>query len=215
MSEVKEQSDYFANHEVAVKWPFTIYHNPIEENVQLYLQKIAQRSESLPTALNLGCGWFGSYPQLKSLAHWSACDLDPRCVDVVHQRYPEVDAFTCKPVPELSPGSYDVIIAKEVIEHVLNPRQWVQALIHGLKPGGHLLLSTPNYGISLLPFVEYTILELIARRQGFSRFDIHPTKFTGKRLKTLLEDACPEGSQIHIRKLSLGMVLFADAELPK
>lgn len=215
MSKVKVQSDYFANHEVAVKWPFTIYHNPIEDAVQKLLKELRTKTQGMPQALNLGCGWFGTYPQLKSFARWAACDLDPRCVEVVKKSYPEIDAFTCEPTPALTTNTYDVIVAKEVIEHVLNPKEWVQSLLRGLKPGGHLVLSTPNYGISLLPIIEYTILEVIARTQGFSRFDIHPTKFTYNRLKRLLTEAAPEGSLIRIDRLSLGMVLFASVELPK
>lgn len=215
MSQIAANDDYFANHAVAVKWPFTLYHDPIEEAARQSLEELSSsRSEKLK-ALNLGCGWFGTYPEVKDLAQWSACDLDSRCVDKVRHLYPEVEAFTCEATPALPFQAYDVIIAKEVIEHVLGPEEWVSQLLAALKPGGRLLISTPNYGVSLLPVIEYTLLEIIARRKGFSRFHIHPTKFTHHRLLETLKKVAPPNSSVRVKKISWGMVLFATLELSK
>jgi 2-polyprenyl-3-methyl-5-hydroxy-6-metoxy-1,4-benzoquinol methylase len=41
-------------------------------------------------------------------------------------------------------GSFDVVIAAEVIEHLENPRQVAREWFRILKPGGTLILSTPN-----------------------------------------------------------------------
>jgi 2-polyprenyl-3-methyl-5-hydroxy-6-metoxy-1,4-benzoquinol methylase len=41
-------------------------------------------------------------------------------------------------------GSYDVVVAAEVIEHLENPRAICRELFRLLRPGGHVLLSTPN-----------------------------------------------------------------------
>ncbi|HET6512157.1 MAG TPA: class I SAM-dependent methyltransferase [Candidatus Kapabacteria bacterium] len=40
-------------------------------------------------------------------------------------------------------GSFDVIIASEIIEHVTDPQGFVQSLFKALKPGGRLIISTP------------------------------------------------------------------------
>lgn len=42
------------------------------------------------------------------------------------------------------PESFDVIIAIEVIEHLENPRAVVRELRRILRPGGYLIMSTPN-----------------------------------------------------------------------
>jgi 2-polyprenyl-3-methyl-5-hydroxy-6-metoxy-1,4-benzoquinol methylase len=44
----------------------------------------------------------------------------------------------------ISAGSFDVVIAAEVIEHLENPRQVAREWFRILKPGGILILSTPN-----------------------------------------------------------------------
>ena len=41
-------------------------------------------------------------------------------------------------------GSFDVVVAAEVIEHLENPRQVAREWFQILKPGGTLVLSTPN-----------------------------------------------------------------------
>ena len=86
----------------------------------------------------------------------------------------------------MSAETFDVVVAKEVIEHVLEPARWAQVLAARVRPGGTLVLTTPNYGrFSTLPLLESTVLEWIARRDGFSRRHIHPTKFDRRRLEQL------------------------------
>lgn len=41
---------------------------------------------------------------------------------------------------------YDCIIATQVVEHVYDPRAFVQALVSHLRPGGVLVLATPDHG---------------------------------------------------------------------
>jgi 2-polyprenyl-3-methyl-5-hydroxy-6-metoxy-1,4-benzoquinol methylase len=43
----------------------------------------------------------------------------------------------------IAPNSIDCIIASEIIEHVHNPRLFIEKLVAALKPGGKLILSTP------------------------------------------------------------------------
>lgn len=199
---------------MTAKWPFTIYHSPIEREFRRRLEMANVEKGGRLDALNVGCGWFAGYPDVQELAKRSACDLDPRCVSHVKARFPKVDAFTCEPIPSLPESRFDVVISKEVIEHVIDSESWIKALVRSLKPGGLLLISTPNYGISLLPLVEYTLLEIIARRQGFSRFDIHPNKFDFPKLARAMKAASPSGSVIEISRISWGMVLFASVRIP-
>lgn len=203
-------TDYFVNHSVTEQWPFTLYHRPIEERLLRAVQQFGGR----PKALNLGCGLFQSYLRCKGYADWSACDIDARAVQALHKVYPEIETFVCQPMPELGERKYDIIVAKEVIEHVIEVRQWLSLLLRALRPGGRLLLSTPNYGISILPVLEYSVLEILARRRGFSRFHIHPTKFSAGRLKKLLCEVAGPKARVQVARESWGMVLFAQIDMP-
>lgn len=63
-------------------------------------------------------------PGLDSEIGWKTCDLNET---------QDVDA-----------ESYDVIVSSEVIEHLENPRHIVREWFRLLRPGGHLVFSTPN-----------------------------------------------------------------------
>jgi len=47
-------------------------------------------------------------------------------------------------VEALEGGGYDLVTSLEVVEHVADVRAYVQGLADALKPGGLLILSTPN-----------------------------------------------------------------------
>ena len=60
---------------------------------------------------------------------------------------------------ELSPtGPYDVVLATEIIEHVAHPDEFLAKLAELVKPGGHIIMTTPNgsYFRNRLPrFLDY------------------------------------------------------------
>jgi 2-polyprenyl-3-methyl-5-hydroxy-6-metoxy-1,4-benzoquinol methylase len=85
----------------------------------------------------------------------------------------------------------------------------VREALRVLKPGGQLFLTTPNYSSVSLRVLEATVLEVIARRQGFSRHDIHPTKMTPERLEGVLREAGCSTAKISV--VAYGWVLTAVA----
>ena len=89
------------------------------------------------------------------------------------------------------PGSFDVAVLFEVIEHLLDPLRALQSGLQAIKPGGHILLSTPNFNAlsrrvlgrqwavispaeHVYYFTEATLSQLLTRA-GFTdvRFERH------------------------------------------
>lgn len=91
--------------------------------------------------------------------------------------------------------TYDCVISTEVIEHVLDPNLFLSRLYSLLKPGGHIILTTPNKTFfpdeviweSSLPPVHYwwfteESIEFSANRIGLKATFVDFTEFfTGSR----------------------------------
>ena len=104
---------------------------------------------------------------------------------------------------------FDAVVSMDVVEHVPDPLPWVRGALRVLKPGGLLFLTTPNYASYSLCALENTVLELIARRQGFSRRKLHPSKLDAGKLALLLEQAGAKDAVI--KPISFGWALAAFA----
>ncbi|WP_437871885.1 class I SAM-dependent methyltransferase [Sorangium sp. So ce363] len=181
--------DYFSNHRRRERFPWSLYHGALTRPLA---RAIAARGPR-PRVLLVGCGLEGEIPGAPPATELYGCDLDARAIEACRRLYPARAArFAVCPGPYELPtgggfdGPFDVVLAKEVVEHTLDPSRWARGLSVRLAPGGALLLTTPNYGrLSTLPLLEATVLEWIARRDGFSRKHIHPSKFDERSLAAL------------------------------
>jgi 2-polyprenyl-3-methyl-5-hydroxy-6-metoxy-1,4-benzoquinol methylase len=189
VSATSSSSDYFTNHGRKDRFPWSLYHRALTRP----LARAIAAHGSHPRVLIVGCGLESTIPDTPADTEFFGCDLDPRAIEACQSMHPATaNHYAVCPSPYDLPTSdafslpFDVVVAKEVIEHTLEPSRWAKTLAARLVRGGTLLLSTPNYGrFSTLPIIESTILEWIARRQGFSRRHIHPTKFDHDRLSNL------------------------------
>lgn len=199
--------DYLSNLDVVERFPFTIYHRPIRSHV---LRTIREEGPGPLALLNVGCGLSQILGHLDPRHRYTGVDIDARGLAICRDRYPSSRFELCGPYElPFDDASFDVVFSTEVIEHVLDTQRWLAELLRVLKPGGRLELSTPNYGDCWLPFLESTFLELVARRQGFTRRGLHPVKFSRARLRRSLEDA---GLQdVRIEKTFLWLALVAAA----
>lgn len=71
----------------------------------------------------------------------AAADLMEQPVDLASVRWIRADLNRALPIAD---NSFDTVIAAEVIEHLENPRAMTRELFRVLKPGGLILISTPN-----------------------------------------------------------------------
>jgi len=99
-------------------------------------------------ALDLGCG-DGTFTA--ALARAGAKPVGVEVAEAALRRaraaHPEIRflfAALDGPLP-LDDGAFDVVWASEVIEHVGDTARWLSEVRRVLRPGGRLLLTTPNH----------------------------------------------------------------------
>ncbi len=78
------------------------------------------------------------------------------------------------------PERFDVIYAGDLIEHLANPGRFLEASLRHLKPGGRLLLTTPN------TFNLFNLAEKLTKPEPTVNPD-HTLYLNRKTLKALLE----------------------------
>jgi len=208
-------TDYFANHARARQFPWTLYHQPLERDLGKFLRRVAAEH---PTGevLIVGCGLLHEIDAAPSGLGFHVADIDDRAVTAVLARGDRriTGGSVVAPEAPIDLGRrFAAIYAKEVIEHVEGWPAWLVGLRRALVPGGQLWLSTPNYGEPWLPALESTVLELVARRSGFSRRDIHPTRFARGSLARGLGAAGFE--QVEVKPTPTRLALTSWARAPR
>lgn len=95
--------------------------------------------------LDIGCGNGRFLSQMKKLG-WSVqgVDIDEKAASMARDLY-DIDVFVGKlENAYFRAETFDVITMNHVIEHDYNPIQLLKKSWEALKPGGRLVLSTPN-----------------------------------------------------------------------
>lgn len=100
------------------------------------------------TALDVGCGaGLLCEPLARMGAAVNGVDAAPENIDAANAHAIlsglEID-YRAGEIAEQGLGQFDVVCSMEVIEHVTDPAAFIAELARHLKPGGLLLLSTPN-----------------------------------------------------------------------
>jgi len=120
--------------------------------LQRFLYRVAALFEHIAAAglygLDVGCGeghMLGDLYQRGLLGRMVAVDLDPTRIAFAHARYPFCD-YQTGDVHHLdfADGTFDYLLAAEVLEHLPDPRRALQELRRVVKPGGYLIVSVPH-----------------------------------------------------------------------
>lgn len=204
-----EAVDYFSNHSLKLRFPWSLYHQPIVEK----LASVVQSSPG-PAVLNIGSGPFLELDSVKHTGRrFTICDIDERAVDMARELHGDLlvgaDVIEAGAPLPYDDNTFDLAVSMDVVEHVPDPLPWLREAMRVVRPGGVLFLTTPNYQSSSLRLLESTVLEAIARVQGFSRNGLHPSKMTRSRISELLQRA--GAVDIRVERISLGWVLAVTA----
>ncbi len=96
--------------------------------------------------LELGCGmghllaWLADRYQVYG-SDINAWALEQATLNVPQGHFSLLSADECLSFP---PSVFDIVIAKHVVEHLAHPEQAIAEMSRVLKPGGLLILATPN-----------------------------------------------------------------------
>jgi 2-polyprenyl-3-methyl-5-hydroxy-6-metoxy-1,4-benzoquinol methylase len=132
--------------------------------------------------LEAGCG-DGSFLQLAQ-QHYSVygCDLSPAGIALAQTKSSALSQrlwVSRLEAPALSNFQVDAICLWDVLEHVWDPLNVLRSLLHYLKPGGSLLISTPNIGAP--------IARLMGSRWAFMTPPEHLSFFARRSMQQLVE----------------------------
>ncbi len=147
--------------------------------------------------LEIGCGAGnllvqagvpGSYPIGLDLSLQALTFVSSRLREALSAPEP-IRSFACvQSIGELLPladSSVDCAILSEVIEHLEAPHASIREATRVLRPGGRLLITTPNYR-SLWPLMEWTVDRLnMAPKMGGEQ---HISKFDPTLLRNLMRE---------------------------
>jgi 2-polyprenyl-3-methyl-5-hydroxy-6-metoxy-1,4-benzoquinol methylase len=111
--------------------------------------------------LEIGCGRGGFASYLASRgARLTAADFSPAAVEIASEvlsNFPEAEAMVADvleiPFPD---DSFDLVVSLETLEHVPDPDQGLRELVRVTKPGGRLIVTTPNY-LSILGLYRFAM----------------------------------------------------------
>jgi 2-polyprenyl-3-methyl-5-hydroxy-6-metoxy-1,4-benzoquinol methylase len=97
--------------------------------------------------LDIGCGTgaWGSELTARGATELIGIEIAPAAADIARTRY---DQVLTVPSEELNAGrlggTFDTIIAADVIEHLVDPFSELRRWVDWCTPGGELVISTPN-----------------------------------------------------------------------
>lgn len=113
------------------------------QRAAVILGELAALELTEPRMLDFGCGdgWLTAI--LSQFGSAEGVDLAP---DPARQRHPDLQFHAAANPP---PGPFDVIVSQEVIEHAADQAAYLKLAHSRLRPGGYLILTTPNAAVSL------------------------------------------------------------------
>jgi ubiquinone/menaquinone biosynthesis C-methylase UbiE len=151
--------------------------------------------------LGSGAGEF-SAALLEAGAAPIAVDVAAEALRRARERVPGLDArlwLAGEPLP-VEDNAVDVVWAGEVIEHVVDVAPWLSEVRRVLRPGGTLLLTTPDHGRGTL-----LALALSPRRfaEHFDPRSDHVRFFSKRTLRALLDDLGLDVAELRSRRSTI------------
>lgn len=109
------------------------------------LDAIYQLGLNKPSIIDIGCGTGWLTAILGQFGPAVGVELSDKAVEIARTRYPHVTFYSGNAFDlDLPANSFDVAVSQEVIEHVEDPKAFIEMKWRLLKKGGYIILTTPN-----------------------------------------------------------------------
>lgn len=111
------------------------------------IQKMVRGLEHKGVVADIGCygAALGPYLEEAGCNRIEGFDLDENSLSAASKVYDEVYRWDAETeVAPVDPRRYDVVIAAEIIEHLLDVDHFLNQVHSILQPAGHLIITTPN-----------------------------------------------------------------------
>jgi ubiquinone/menaquinone biosynthesis C-methylase UbiE len=134
--------------------------------------------------LEVCCGQGGSAPYLDPLADYTGIDISDVAIALAQQAFPEFSyqqGDVCQ--LDFEDGTFNTVIAKEAIEHLLKPDRALKEWHRVLAPGGLLVLTTPN-----CDSLHLRINRALGHGDFLCSYD-HVKEFTFSEMTAMMESA--------------------------
>jgi SAM-dependent methyltransferase len=151
-----------------------------------FLRELSRRGMTGGRLLEVGCAYGYFLDEAKGFFdHRTGTDYSPAALEKARGR---ADHLLLGGLDQIPPGElFDCAACIHVIEHIYDPVGFLRELASHLRPGGWLLLATPDMGSFWRPLMRY--------RWPFFKVPEHVTYFDRRTLAALLGRAGLEGAQ--------------------
>jgi SAM-dependent methyltransferase len=99
--------------------------------------------------LEAGCGTGGNLVLLEGRGQVSAFEPHRVALEMARERHPGtiIEAGALPDAMPFEEGTFDLVAALDVLEHVVDDRAAIEALVRQARPGGYILISVPTHPI--------------------------------------------------------------------
>jgi 2-polyprenyl-3-methyl-5-hydroxy-6-metoxy-1,4-benzoquinol methylase len=146
MQQVYRQSSYYEGGACGyADASYTVQEPALRETFKRLLRNLQKRGLTGGQLLEVGCGYGYLLDEARSFFdRRMGTDFSPKVAEIARARGAEVLVGGVEQLPP--DAKFDCVIATQVIEHVYEPLQFVKQLANHTRPGGHIVLATPDIG---------------------------------------------------------------------
>jgi len=168
----------------------------IERTSKAYMRRLVPERRSLKI-LDVGCGTGVNAEFLRAQGHRVfGIDLSPTALATFHKFGFEGAVGDASIGLPFESNRFDLVFSSEVIEHLADGEAFLQELYRVAKPGGQLLLSTPNSA-----FWVYRLYAVLGRTLSDVQHPGHVRFYSIRSLKKLVESCGFRGSKTAARHI--------------